>query len=80
MTETSLPKAYDFKATEERMYRWWWEKKYFKPTNDPNEPGHDPSRTPFVIAIPPPNVTGELHLGHAMFVSHGRPDDPLRTA
>ena len=69
MTETSLPKAYDFKATEERLYHWWWEKNYFKPTNDPNKPGHDPSRTPFVIAIPPPNVTGELHLGHALFVS-----------
>jgi valyl-tRNA synthetase len=32
---------------------------------------------PFVISIPPPNVTGELHLGHAMFVVDGRPDDPL---
>ena len=69
MTEISLPKAYDFKATEERLYHWWWEKNYFKPTNDPNQPGHDPSRTPFVISIPPPNVTGELHLGHALFVS-----------
>jgi valyl-tRNA synthetase len=69
MTETSLPKAYDFKATEERLYHWWWEKSYFKPTNDPKEPDHDPLRAPFVISIPPPNVTGELHLGHALFVS-----------
>ena len=43
---------------------------YFKPSNDPNEPGLRPqSKKPFVISIPPPNVTGELHLGHAMFVS-----------
>jgi valyl-tRNA synthetase len=35
----------------------------------PNKPGFDPNVKPFVISIPPPNVTGELHLGHAMFVS-----------
>jgi valyl-tRNA synthetase len=66
---TELPKAYDFKATEQRIYDWWEQNGYFKPTNDPNQPGHDPSKKPFVISIPPPNVTGELHLGHAMFVS-----------
>ena len=69
MPETILPKAYDFAATEQRMYQWWWEKGYFKPTNDPSDPKFDPSRKPFVISIPPPNVTGELHLGHALFVS-----------
>ena len=47
-----------------------WEKGgYFKPWNDPNKTGFDPTVKPFVISIPPPNVTGELHLGHAMFVS-----------
>jgi valyl-tRNA synthetase len=66
---TDLPKAYDFKTTEQRLYQWWWERGYFKPSNDPNQPEHDPTRKPFVISIPPPNVTGELHLGHAMFVS-----------
>ncbi len=64
-----LPKAYDYNETEERLYQWWWEKGYFKPTNDPNEPDFDPNKKPFVISIPPPNVTGSLHLGHAMFVS-----------
>ena len=44
-------------------------KGYFKPTNDPNQPGFDPSKKPYVISIPPPNVTGSLHLGHAMFVA-----------
>ena len=69
MVKQEMAKAYDFKATEQRLYDWWEKQGFFKPVNDPNEPGHDPSRKPFVISIPPPNVTGELHLGHAMFVS-----------
>jgi valyl-tRNA synthetase len=69
MSDSTLPKTYDFSATEERIYQWWEESGYFKPTNDPRKPGHDPSLEPFVISIPPPNVTGELHLGHAMFVA-----------
>ncbi len=64
-----LPKAYDFKSTEPRIYAMWETGGYFQPWNDPNKPGFDPSVKPFVISIPPPNVTGELHLGHAMFVS-----------
>lgn len=64
-----LPKTYDFNQTEGRLYQWWWDKGYFKPSNDPNEPGFDPDQKPFVISIPPANVTGSLHLGHAMFVS-----------
>src|SRR5512134_2007342 len=69
MTKHELPKTYDFKSTEPRIYEMWQAGGYFKPWNDPNKPGFDPSLKPFVISIPPPNVTGELHLGHAMFVS-----------
>ncbi|MBM3123974.1 MAG: valine--tRNA ligase [Chloroflexi bacterium] len=69
MTRQELPKAYDFKSTEPRIYAMWEAGDYFKPWNDPNKPGFDPTVKPFVISIPPPNVTGELHLGHAMFVS-----------
>ena len=69
MADIEMAKAYDFKTTEQRLYEWWEKQGYFKPTNDPNKPGHDPTKKPFVISIPPPNVTGELHLGHAMFVS-----------
>lgn len=69
MTENALPKAYDFNAVEERIYQEWEKRGFFKPANDPNKPGFDPARKPFVISIPPPNVTGELHLGHAMFVA-----------
>ena len=69
MTSFSLPKTYDFKSTEERIYAWWESSGYFKPINDPNIQDFDPEIEPYVISIPPPNVTGELHLGHAMFVS-----------
>ncbi len=61
-----LPKTYDFASTESRLYHWWEERGYFRPSNDPTRPGFDPARKPFVISIPPPNVTGELHLGHAI--------------
>jgi valyl-tRNA synthetase len=64
-----LPKTYDFKAAEARLYKFWEENGYFKPTNDPNLPGHDPTKKPYVISIPPPNVTGILHLGHVLFVT-----------
>ena len=57
-----LPKQYDFQAVEAAQYRFWEEGGYFKPRPAVG-------RTPFVISIPPPNVTGELHLGHALFVT-----------
>ena len=69
MTKHELPKAYDFKSTESRIYEMWEAAGYFKPWNDPNKPGFDSNVEPFVIAIPPPNVTGELHIGHPMFIS-----------
>lgn len=60
---SELSKTYDPKAVEARIYAWWEEHGYFKPENqlylDPNEP-------PFIITIPPPNVTGTLHMGHAL--------------
>lgn len=64
MIETQMPKTYDFASTEQRLYDWWWKNGWFKP-----EAARDQSAAPFVISIPPPNVTGELHWGHAMFVS-----------
>ncbi len=69
MTDRTLPKTYDFRSTEQRLYAWWEANGYFRPSNDPNRPDFDPARRPFVISIPPPNITGELHLGHAMFVA-----------
>jgi len=69
MTEYQLPKTYDFRSTEPRIYEMWEKGGYFKPSNDPNKPDFDPTKKPFVISIPPPNVTGELHVGHVMFVA-----------
>ncbi len=69
MSAIDLPKAFDFKSTEGRIYGWWEKNGYFQPANDPNKPGFDPDRKPYVISIPPPNITGELHLGSALFVS-----------
>jgi len=54
-----LEKIYDPKNFEERIYKEWEEKGYFTPDND-----H--SKKPFSIVIPPPNVTGHLHMGHAL--------------
>lgn len=62
MAQVTLPKTYDFRSVEERLYKWWEERGYFRPR--PVE-----GVRPFVISMPPPNVTGELHLGHAMFVA-----------
>ncbi|MBN1265765.1 MAG: valine--tRNA ligase [Anaerolineales bacterium] len=62
MTEFMLSKTYDFQAVEKRLYEWWEESGFFKPSEEPDG-------EPYVISMPPPNVTGELHLGHAMFVA-----------
>ena len=69
MDKQTLPKRFDFRQEESRLYAEWERKGYFKPWNDPRKPGFDPSVEPFVISMPPPNVTGELHLGHAMMVA-----------
>ena len=69
MTPSSLAKTYDFKSTEQRLYLWWENQGYFAPHNQPQNADFDSSLPTYVISIPPPNVTGELHLGHAMFVS-----------
>jgi valyl-tRNA synthetase len=57
-----MPKAFDPKLVEEALYDRWLQSGAFTPTIDP-------ARAPFTIVIPPPNVTGELHYGHAMFVA-----------
>ncbi|MGQ9512945.1 valine--tRNA ligase [Thermodesulfitimonas sp.] len=57
--EKSLPSAYDPKDVEGKWYRFWEEGKYFRPAVEPG-------KKPFCIVMPPPNVTGELHMGHAL--------------
>ena len=54
-----LEKVYDPKQVEDKTYRFWMEKGYFHA--EPN-----PQKKPYTIVIPPPNITGQLHLGHAL--------------
>ena len=57
-----MPTTYDHSSVEQRLYAWWEERGYFAPDIDPE-------RKPFVISMPPPNVTGRLHVGHAITAS-----------
>ena len=64
MTETKtkiddLPTVYDAKSTEDEMYKFWEDGGYFRADAHSDKP-------PFTIVIPPPNVTGVLHMGHAL--------------
>ena len=54
-----LPKIYEPQQVEERIYKMWEENGYFKPQGKADA-------KPFTIVMPPPNVTGQLHMGHAM--------------
>ena len=54
-----MQKTYNPKDFEDRLYADWMEKNYFRAEADP-------SKIPFTIVIPPPNITGQLHLGHAL--------------
>ena len=54
-----LEKTYDPKDIEDRLYQKWEEKKYFHAEVDPD-------KKPFTIVMPPPNITGQLHMGHAL--------------
>src|SRR5713226_9793875 len=58
-TGEAMPKAYDPAAVEQRLYARWEESGAFAPSGKPGRPS-------FTIIMPPPNVTGDLHLGHAL--------------
>lgn len=59
MMEKNIPTIYDPQAVEEKWYKHWEESGFFHAANDK-------SKKPFSIVIPPPNVTGQLHMGHAL--------------
>jgi valyl-tRNA synthetase len=56
-----MPKNFDFAESEPRIYQWWEKNGWFKPEVAPLD------AEPYVISMPPPNVTGALHIGHALF-------------
>jgi valyl-tRNA synthetase len=59
MMNRELAKTYDPGEVEDRIYRFWMEKGYFHAKRDPR-------KKPYTIVIPPPNITGQLHMGHAL--------------
>src|SRR3990172_13044764 len=59
--DSALDKPYDPKATEDRIYKLWEESGFFNPDNLPAG-----KAAPYSIHLPPPNVTGSLHMGHAL--------------
>ncbi|KAJ1771199.1 valine--tRNA ligase, partial [Coemansia sp. RSA 1843] len=59
--------SYDPVAVESSWYDWWEKQKYFEPKTGPN--GEISPKGKFVVTAPPPNVTGRLHIGHALFIA-----------
>lgn len=57
--QNQIPTVYDPQAAEERLYDWWIDNQFFKATGETGKPSYS-------IVIPPPNVTGVLHMGHAL--------------
>ena len=55
-----IPSVYNPKDVEEKWYKFWLEKEYFKAKHNHNKENN------FSIVIPPPNITGSLHIGHAL--------------
>ena len=61
-TLSEIPRAYEPQSVEKRIYDFWSDGGYFTPEIDRD-------KTPFTVIMPPPNVTGELHMGHALFLA-----------
>ena len=58
-TDTEFPKSYDYNKVEKIIYSYWQEEHLFSPNVDDD-------KDPFTVIMPPPNVTGTLHYGHAL--------------
>jgi valyl-tRNA synthetase len=63
MPPKEMPKTFDFAEAEPRLYEYWEKNGWFKPEAAPAD------AEPYVISMPPPNVTGALHMGHALFAA-----------
>lgn len=64
-SEEKTAKYFEYKRLESEIYEWWEKSGYFKPKRSASS---DQTR-PFVVPMPPPNVTGYLHMGHAIFLA-----------
>jgi valyl-tRNA synthetase len=65
-SKNEMSKTYDPNTTEKRLYDWWQSQGYFRPETTVQTGLADPDLPAWCITMPPPNVTGALHLGHAM--------------
>ncbi|MFB6226305.1 MAG: valine--tRNA ligase [Candidatus Paceibacteria bacterium] len=66
---TKLPKAYEPEEYEDVIYESWEESGFFNPDNCIKEGVADDDKDPFSMMLPPPNVTGTLHMGHAVMLA-----------
>ncbi|MGA9348106.1 MAG: valine--tRNA ligase [Anaerolineae bacterium] len=66
---TELPKTYEPHAVEGRLYDWWDKQGYFAPEIQFERGWASREQKPFVISMPPSNITGELHIGHALVMA-----------
>lgn len=66
-----MAQSYNPIAVESAWYDWWLAQGFFKPeyVNPARQKTHVEDKEPFVIPFPPPNVTGSLHIGHALTVA-----------
>ena len=63
----ATPPQYDPTGLESELYRQWEERGLFRPSSDtPSRPAVQPSSRPYVVQMPPPNVTAQLHMGHGL--------------
>eukprot|EP00441_Pelagodinium_beii_P031987 CAMPEP_0197630132 /NCGR_PEP_ID=MMETSP1338-20131121/7713_1 /TAXON_ID=43686 ORGANISM="Pelagodinium beii, Strain RCC1491" /NCGR_SAMPLE_ID=MMETSP1338 /ASSEMBLY_ACC=CAM_ASM_000754 /LENGTH=1247 /DNA_ID=CAMNT_0043201285 /DNA_START=33 /DNA_END=3776 /DNA_ORIENTATION=+ len=71
VTGEEMPGRYESAKIEEDLYSWWESSGFFKPeiAEEVPRPGSSGDRESYVMPMPPPNVTGRLHMGHAMFAS-----------
>eukprot|EP00929_Paragymnodinium_shiwhaense_P029777 TRINITY_DN16_c0_g2_i1.p1 TRINITY_DN16_c0_g2~~TRINITY_DN16_c0_g2_i1.p1 ORF type:complete len:1228 (-),score=376.27 TRINITY_DN16_c0_g2_i1:100-3783(-) len=69
VVDGDMPGRYEFSEVEEDLYRWWEGSGFFKPEVADKIPPGEGGHKPYVMPMPPPNVTGRLHMGHALFAS-----------
>lgn len=67
-SKEAAEKHFEFERLEKSIYGWWESEGMFKPDSK-QSPGKTSKKAPFVVPMPPPNVTGYLHMGHAIFVA-----------
>lgn len=69
VTSGDMPSRYEASDVEEDLYKWWEGSGFFKPEVASQIPAGQGGHESYVLPMPPPNVTGRLHMGHAMFAS-----------